>query len=83
MKNGRVISIAGNASPLSWSRISFDVPAPLLSINEGSKLGVQFELMRCKQISRMGFLTLRNTWVSFLNVSLKKHAGGQINQTVK
>ena len=33
----KVINIAGNASPLSWSRISFDVPAPLLSTLEGRK----------------------------------------------
>ena len=30
--------------------------------------------MRCKQISDMEFLKLRNTWVSFLNVSLRIHA---------
>ena len=33
-ENERVISIAGNDSPLSWSGISFDIPAPLLSIDE-------------------------------------------------
>ena len=42
--------------------------------------------MRCKQISKMESLNLRNTWVSFLNVSLKMHAdviaGRQINQTL-
>ena len=35
----------------------------------------------------MEFLNLRNTWVSFLNVSLNMHAdviaGRQINQTLK
>ena len=40
--------------------------------------------MRCKQISKMESLNLRNTWVTFLNVSLKMHAdviaGRQINQ---
>ena len=87
MKNKRVISIAGNDHPLSWSGFSFDVPAPPLNITEGGKIRVQFELMRCKQISRMEFLNLRNTWVSFLNVSLKIHAdvivGRQILQTFK
>ena len=34
MKIGRVISIAGNANPLSLSGISFDAPAPLLSVTE-------------------------------------------------
>ena len=34
MNIGRVISIVGNANPLSWSGISFDVPAPLLSVTE-------------------------------------------------
>ena len=86
MKNGRVISISDNASPLSWSGISFDAPALLLSINEGRKCRVQFTLMRRKQISKMEFLNLRNTWVWFLNVSLKIHAdviaGRQINQTL-
>ena len=86
-ENGRVIGIAGNASPLSWSKISFDVPTPLLSIIEGSKSRVQFKLMRCKQISGLEFLNLRNTWVWFLKVSLKMHAdviaGRQINQTFK
>ena len=74
MKIGRVISIAGNANPLSWSGISFDVPAPLLSINEARKWRVQFNLMSRKKISRIEFLNLRNTWVWFLNVSLKMHA---------
>ena len=80
-----MIIIAGNGHPLLWSGVGFDVPSPLLCIDEGWKLRVQFELMRCKQISRMAFLKLRNTWVSFLNVSLKMHAdviaGRQINQT--
>ena len=31
-------------------------------------------LMGCKQILKMEVLNLRNTWVPFLNVSLKKHA---------
>ena len=86
IENGRVIGIAGNANPLSWSGISFDVPAPLLSIVEGSMSRVQFKLMSCKQISRMEFLNLKNTWVWFLKVSLKIHAdviaGRQFNQTV-
>ena len=47
---------------------------------------MKLELMRCKQISKMESLNLRNTWVSFLNVSLKMHAnviaGRQINQTL-
>ena len=85
IENGRVISIAGNTSPISWSGISFDVPAPPLSLTEGGKLRVQFELMRCKQISRMESLNSRNTWVWFLKVSLKMHAdviaGRQINPT--
>ena len=34
MKIDRVISIAGNANPLSWSGISFDVPAPPLNVTE-------------------------------------------------
>ena len=36
-ENERVISIAGNDNPTSWSWIPFDVPAPLLSIGEGRK----------------------------------------------
>ena len=84
-KIGRVISIAGKTNPLSRSEISFDVPAPLLSIIECRKSRVQFKLMRCKQIARMESLNLRNTWVWFHKVSLKMHAdviaGRQINQT--
>ena len=80
-----MIGIAGNASSLFWGGISFDVPAPLLSIIEGSKSRVQFKLMRCEQISGMEFLNLRNTWVWFLKVSLERHdkviAGRQIIQT--
>ena len=85
-ESGRVINIAEDASPLLCSGISFDVPGPLLCINEGRKEEVKLELMRCKQISRMEFLNLRNTCVSFLNVSLKLHAdviaGRQINPTL-
>ena len=80
-----MISIAGNATPLSWSGISFEVPAPLFSIIEGSKSRVQFKLMRCKQISRIESPNLRNTLVWFLKEYLKMHAdviaGRQINQT--
>ena len=36
-ENDRVISIEANDNPLSWSGISFDVPAPLLDIDEGRK----------------------------------------------
>ena len=47
---------------------------------------MKFELMRFKQISKMESLNLRNTCVSFLNVSLRMHAdviaGRQINQTL-
>ena len=82
-----MIGIAGNASPLSWSGISFDVATPLLSFDEGRKEELQFELMRCKQISKMESINFRNTWVSFLNVSLKMHAdviaSRQINQIFK
>ena len=35
--NEKVIGIAGNDTSLSWSRIFFDVPEPLLSIDEGRK----------------------------------------------
>ena len=41
--------------------------------------------MECKQISNVEILYLKNTWVSFLSVSLKMHAdvnaGSQIIQT--
>ena len=36
-ENERVIAIAGNDNPILWSGISFEVPAPLLSIGEGRK----------------------------------------------
>ena len=39
MKIGRVISIADDSRPLSWSGISFDVPAPLLCITERWEVG--------------------------------------------
>ena len=54
MKIGRVISIVGNMNPFSRSGISFDVPAPLLRINESRESRVPFKLMRCKQISKNG-----------------------------
>ena len=51
------------------------------------KSRVQLKLMRCKQISIMESLNLTNTWVWFLNLSLKMHAdviaGRQINQAFK
>ena len=86
MKIGGVISIADDIRPLSSSGISSDVPAPLLRINESRKSSVPFKLMRCKQISKMESLNLRNAWVWFLNASLEMHAdviaGRQINQTL-
>ena len=36
-ENKRVIGIAGNDTSLLLSEISFDVPAPLLSIDESRK----------------------------------------------
>ena len=60
-QNRRVIGIAGNDTSLLLGGISFDVPAPLLRIDEGSKLEVKFTLMRCKQISKIESLNLRNT----------------------
>ena len=36
-ENGKVISIAGNATSLLLSGSCFDVPSPLLSITEGRK----------------------------------------------
>ena len=53
--------MAGNDNPFSSSGISFDVPAPLLIIDEGRKYEVKFEFIRCQQISRMESLNLRNT----------------------
>ena len=85
MKIGRVISIADNASPLSWSGISFDVTAPQFGIIEGRKSKVQFQVDEMYTNLKMESLNLRNTWVWFLKVSLKMHAdiiaGRQINHT--
>ena len=81
-----MIGIAGNDNSLSTGGISSDVPAWLLSGDEVRKYGLKLELMRCTQISKIDSLNLRNTWISFLNVSLKMHAdviaGRQINQTL-
>ena len=61
MKIGKVMGIAGNDTSLLLSGISFDVPAPLLRIDEGRRLEKKFTLMRLKQIPKMESLNLRNT----------------------
>ena len=71
-------------SHLSSAGIFFDVPAPLLGMDEFGKYKVKFVLMSCKQVQKMDILNLRNTWVSFLNKFLEMHADviadRQINQ---
>ena len=58
----------------SSSGNSCDVPAFLLGVDELRKYGMELELMRCEQMWKMESFNLKNTWVSFLNVSLKMHA---------
>ena len=45
----------------SSGRISFDVPALLLSVDEVRKYGVKLKLMRCKKISKIETLDLWST----------------------
>ena len=86
MKIGRVISIAGNANPFE-AGFRLMLPRRCSSSMKRRKSRVQLKLMRCKQVSIMESLNLRNTLVWFLKLSLKMHAdviaGRQINLTLE